>query len=211
MKSVAVVLLTSILMAGCVTRHPMGLNQAQWEALSPDRQAELQARQYAIDAEKRQQAENRRAEQARMAAEEARAEQERLRQIYANAAYGDIVTVTVQGGYLVYSGKLYPYEPVSFDLAKGETKRVIFRGRGQQTVATDYKVRLSEDGNTIYFDDSARQRIVLVNQDWEHGQTYRPDGTRNDVSVAIAGMVFTVRFKNLSGAPNRVIIEHQNR
>ena len=47
------------------------------------------------------------------------------------------------------TGKRYPYEPVSFDLVKGETKTVDFRGRGVQTIATSYDVRLSDDGNTI--------------------------------------------------------------
>jgi hypothetical protein len=187
----------------------MGLTRQQWEAMPPAQQADFQAKQYAIDEERRQAAEARRAEQARLAAEAARAEQDRLRQVYENARYGDIVHVTVQGGFIVYAGKRYPYEPVSFDLAKGETKQVAFNGRGLQTIATRYNARLTEDGNTIYFDDSFKQRIVLVNQEWERGQTYRPPGTENDVSVAIAGMAFFVKFKDLPGAPQRIIIERR--
>ena len=187
----------------------MGLTQQQWQALAPAEQAEYQAKQYAIDEERRQAAEAQRAEQARVASEAARAEQDRLRQVYANARYGDIVHVTVQGGSIAYAGKRYPYEPVSFDLAKGELKQVVMRGRGLQTIATRYNARLAEDGNTIYFDDSYRERIVLVNQEWERGQTYRPAGTENDVSVAIAGMTFFVKFKDLPGAPPRIIIERR--
>lgn len=202
-------LLIILLMAGCVSRYPMGLTQQQWEALSPALQAEYQARQYAIEEERRQAEDARRIEQSRLAAEVVRAEKERLRQVYANARYGDIVHVTVQGGVISYAGKRYPYEPVSFDLVKGELKQVSFYGRGLQTIATRYNVRLTEDGNTIYFDDSFRQRIVLVNQDWERGQTYHPGGSQNDVGVAIAGMTFSVRFKRLPGAPQRIIIERQ--
>ena len=197
------------LTAGCISRYPMGLSQQQWDALPPAQQAEFHAKQYAIDAERRQAEEAQRMEQARLAAEVARAEQERLRQVYANARYGDIAHVTVQGGFIAYAGKRYPYEPVSFDLAKGETKQITFYGRGLQTIATRYNVRLTEDGNTIYFDDSFRQRIVMVNQDWEHGQAYCPARSQNDVGVAISGMTFFVKLKDLPGGPQRVIIERR--
>jgi len=209
MKMITRGLLMALLTVGCVSRFPMGLTQQQWEALPPAQQAEFQAKQYAIDEERRQADEARRMEQARVAAETARAEQDRLQQVYANARYGDIVHVTVQGGFIAYAGKRYPYEPVSFDLAKGETKQVAFYGRGLRTIATRYNARLTEDGNTLFFDDSSRQRIVLVNQDWERGQTFRPEGSQNDVGVAISGMTFFVKFKDLPGGPQRVIIERR--
>ena len=209
MKSIVKCLVIALLMAGCVSRYPMGLSQQQWESLPSAQQADFQAKQYAIDEERSRAEEARRLEQVRLAAETARAERDRLRQVYANARYGDIVQVAVQGGFVAYAGKRYPYEPVSFDLAKGELKQVSFYGRGLQTIATRYNVRLTEDGNTIYFDDSIRQRIVLVNQDWERGQTYHPGGSQNDVGVAIAGMTFLVRFKRLPGAPQRIIIERR--
>ncbi|MEI6973017.1 MAG: hypothetical protein WCL44_16050, partial [bacterium] len=190
-------------------RYPMGLNQQQWEALPASQQADYQAKQYAIDEDRRKQAESQRMEQERLRIEQEKATQERLRQIYANARYGDIVQVSVQGGSIEYAGKRYPYEPVAFDLAKGETKQIAFRGRGLQTIATRYNVRLTEDGNTIYFDDSFRERIVLVNRDWERGESSRQTASRNEVGVAISGMTFFVKFKDLLGAPQRVIIEHR--
>ena len=195
------------LLAGCA-QYPMGLSQQQWEALSPSEQAGYQAKQYAIDQQDRQQAEARRLEQQRIAVEQALADKERISQIYANAKYGDIVRVNVVGGFIEHKGKRHPYEPVSVDLVRGETKQVIFLGEGNNTLSTRYNVRLSEDGNTVVFDDSYRQRIVMVNQDWERGQSYRPEGTRNDES-AFSGMTFFVKFKELPGAPRRIIIEHR--
>ena len=209
MKRITHFLMIAILSTGCASRYPMGLTQQQWEALSPAQQAEYQAKQYAIDEQRRQAEAARRAEQARIAAEAARAEQERVRQLYANARYGDIVTVTVRGGSIAYSGKRYPYEPVSFDLVRGERKEIEFRGRGLQTIATSYEVHLTEDGNTIYFDGSYRERVVLVNETWDRGQTYQPAGSKNDVGVSIAGMTFFVKYKELPGAPQRIIIEHR--
>lgn len=209
MKRLSRCLALVLLATGCVSRYPMGLSREQWESLPPDQQAEYQAKQYAIDEQRRQAEAARRAEQARLAAEAARAEQERIRQLYSNARYGDIVTVTVRGGSIAYGGKRYPYEPVSFDLVRGESKEVEFRGRGTQTIATHYDARLSDDGNTIYFDGSYRERVVLVNETWERGQTYQPSGSRNDVGVNIAGMTFFVKYKALPGGPQRIIIEHR--
>ncbi len=197
------------LVSGCVNRYPMGLSKQQWDSLAPSQQADYQAKQYAIDEQNHQQAESRRLEQQRIANDQAQAEKERIRQRYANARYGDIVRVSVQGGSLEYNGKRYPYEPASVDLVKGETKKVTFYGRGNNTLNTSFNVRLTEDGNTLVFDDSFRQRIVMVNQDWERGQAYRPDGTRNDVSVGLSGMTFFVKLKELAGAPQRVIIENR--
>ena len=195
------------IVVGCAMQHPMGLSTEQWNALPLERQAELQAQQYAIDAEQQRQRDARRLEEERIAHEQAMARAEQIRQAYANARYGDVVNVVVQGGFIEWNRKRYPYEPVSFDLIKGETKTVDFRGRGVQTIATHYDVRLSDDGNTVYFDDSSRQRVVMVNHDWEHGETYRPAGAMNDVSVELSGMTFFVKYKTLPGAPSKVIIE----
>lgn len=194
-------------MTACIARYPMGLSREQWDVLPPSQQAEYQAKQYQIDSDNQARAEEARRQAAAQKAEQARIEAERLRQAYNDARYGDIVTVTVQGGYLSYAGRRYPYEPVGFDLIKGEAKKVPFRGRGMQTIATEYVVRLSEDGNTIYFDDESNQRAVFVNHDWEHGETYQPAGTVNDVSVGLSGMTFFVKLKILPGAPSKVIIE----
>ena len=207
MKMVAQCLAIVLLTAGCISQYPLGMNREQWEALPLEKQAEYQAQQYAINEEQRQEREARRMEQERIAREQAIARAEQLRQAYANARYGDVVNVVVQGGSIAWGGRRYPYEPVSFDLVRGETKEVEFRGRGRNTVATHYDVRLSDDGNTVYFDDSSNRRIVMVNHDWEHGEYYQPTGTINDVNVALLGMTFFVKLKGLPGAPTKIIIE----
>ena len=70
MKLAAACILMALLLAGCISRYPMGLNREQWEALPPAQQAELQAKQYALDEGRRQADEARRIEQARLAAEQ---------------------------------------------------------------------------------------------------------------------------------------------
>lgn len=205
---IAAVLTVSASLSGCI-QYPMGLTRQQWESLPPAQQADFQTKQYAIDEQNRQQTELRRIEQQRLALEREQTEKERIRQLYVNARYGEIVRITVQGGFLEYNGKRYPYEPVSVDLVKGETKKVTFYGRGNNTLNTTYNLHLTDDGNTVIFDDSFRARIVMVNQTWERGQSYRPGDTRNDVSVGLSGMSFFVKFKELAGAPQRIIIEHR--
>ncbi|MFO0793571.1 MAG: hypothetical protein U0586_05855 [Candidatus Brocadiaceae bacterium] len=38
---------------GCATRYPLGLKEEQWQALSPQQQAEYTTKQYEIDEERR--------------------------------------------------------------------------------------------------------------------------------------------------------------
>lgn len=210
MKLIATCLMAVLLTAGCISRYPMGLSQVQWQALAPSQQAEYQAKQYAIDEERAKQAQAERLEAARVREAQAQAERDRIVRIYANAQYGDIVRINVQGGRLDYAGKSYPYEPVSFEIARGEVKEVAFRGIGLRTIATRYRASLSEDGNTLVFDDSFRDRIVLINSDWQRGQRYFPhQRTRNDVDVSLSGMTFFVKYRDLPGGPHRVIIEHR--
>ncbi len=209
MRTITSAVMLALLTTSCMAQHPMGLTREQWEATPPARQAIFQAQQYEIDEQRRQQAAAARLERERIAAEQMRAEQEHLRQAYANARYGDVVQVTVTGGFIAYGSKHYPAEPVAFELTKGERKRVDFAGGGSQRLVTRYSVRLSEDGNTITFDDSDRQRIILVNQNWDHGQTYRPGSTQNDVGVRLTGATFFVKLKPLQGGPTRIIIENR--
>lgn len=202
-----VVLLISALLGGCITRYPMGLSESQWNSLSPDKQAELQAQQFALDQQLYQQRESMRLERERIAREERVAQQEATRNAYAQARYGDILTISVRGGFLQWGGRRYAYEPVAFDLVRGEAKDVEFRGLGPQTVATTYRVRLSDDGNTVHFADGTSYRTVFVNTDWEKGERIESARIRNDVGVVLDGCSIYLKHKMLPGAPNRLIIE----
>ncbi len=46
-------LLLFVLFEGCATRYPLGLKEEQWQALSPQQQAEYTTKQYQIDEERR--------------------------------------------------------------------------------------------------------------------------------------------------------------
>jgi hypothetical protein len=201
--------LAGALLAGC-TSYPMGLKKEQWEALTPEQQADYRARQYAINEERRREVEERRREQERAAAEQERMERERLQAAYAQARYGDIVNVIIRGGTVSFAGKSRAYEPLSFDLIRGETRRVEFVRSEHSQVKTSIPVRLSEDGNAFYFDDQSPRRIVLVNDGWEKGRDYQPpDLAGGRGSSEASGITIRIQLKPLTGAPQRVIIEQR--
>ncbi len=198
-------------LSGCV-QYPLGLSQQQWQSLPPEKQAEYQAKQYQIDKDRQQQAEQARQQRSQQAATAARMEQERINALYANARYGDIVNVIVRGGAMKWNNETYPCEPLSFDLVRGETKEVEFRGRADnvRNLVSRYPVQLSEDGHTLYFNSESPNRITLVDDGWERGRTYPVTGhTLNEVTVGMSGMTISVKYKDMSGAPQRLIIEHR--
>jgi hypothetical protein len=193
--------------AGCML-YPMGLNKQQWESLSPVQQAEYRARQHEIDVERARQAALRQQEEARLAEERARAEQERAQEraraeqerlafAYRHARYGDIITVSVQGGEIAFNGKRHPYEPIAFELIRGECKEVQFARLGSPHQTTSIIMRLAEDGNTFYFDAPARKHIVIVNDGWEQGRTYTgfPVIQNSDGHSEAIGISIRIAFK----------------
>lgn len=190
-------LLSAVFMAGCTT-YPMGLNKDQWEVLPPAEQAAYQAKQSAIDQERARQYA---IEQARQVQEQRDAEErERIRvaEAYRHAFYGDVVTVTIQGGMVAFGGKRFPFEPLSFDLVRGESRLVEFTRQGRSYETTLVEVRLSEDGNTFYFDYPARKRFVAINDGWERGREYHPSeiGSHDGHSEAV-GVAIRIRHKPL--------------
>lgn len=128
----------------------------------------------------------------------------RTREAYARARYGDVVQVTIEGGYVAIHGKHQPYEPVRFDLVRGERKQVEFVQLGRSTSRGTVPVRLSEDGNTFYFDEPARDRVSLISTGWEAGRTFPALSVqdRNSQSEARA-ITITLKLKELPGAPRR--------
>lgn len=209
MKRLSRCLVLVLLATGCVSRYPMGLSREQWESLPPEEQAEYQAKQFVLDEQRRQAEEARRAEQARLAAEAARIERERIRQLYASARYGDIVRVSIQGGQLEIYGHRYPYHPVSFELVRGQSAVVEVTRVGRVSQVVGFDVRLSDDANMIYFDDFGSDAIVLANVDWERGQYYSPSVSGQGSGIRLVGATYFVKFKDLPGAPQRLIIERR--
>jgi hypothetical protein len=93
-------------------RFPLGLKEEQWQALSPQQQAEYTARQYQIDKERRKMREEYERQKKREAAEAVRLEKERILQLCRNARYGDIIQINISGGSIAFNGQRKSYEPL---------------------------------------------------------------------------------------------------
>ncbi len=203
------------LFAGCAS-HPMGLTRKEWESLPADRRAELRIE----EARNREERQRLRAEEARQvqAQREAaeRARQQALAERRAEARYGDIIVVTLQGGTLLHDGRRFVLEPRVFELLKGERMRLQLvgnegQGARSRSLFDIWMVNFSEDGHTVTLNDSGRgPPIVLINDGtWERGRPVNLNarGQNHSGAVDLAGMTATLRYKELPGSPPRVIIE----
>lgn len=209
MNSLPVLLMSLLVISGCAAPYPMGLSKEQWDALPPAQQAEYQAQQYAIDEQRRQKMEARREALAQEEKARMQAERERLQRLYTQGIYGDVVRVTVQGGYMQIYEDLCPYQPVAFEIAKGELKYVPFTRSGRIRQQINVRVRLSEDGNTLFFHDDSKELFTMVNTGWEAGQTYNLPRQGRYGHHTISDATITVKLKEMAGAPQRIIIENR--
>lgn len=189
------VLTATTILAGC--QYPMGLTKTQWKALPPEQQAEYRRQQSIIDEQRRREQAEIAAREKAEAAERARIEEMRIAARYENARYGDIVTVTIEGG-LIDFGKHRAYEAVRFDLVRGQRKLVEITQLGNSSIKVTVPVRLSEDGQTFYFDENARDRIALINANnaWQNGKRYESLAIHDTSSKSLAsGISIHLEYK----------------
>src|SRR3990172_11378521 len=180
-KYILLSLILIVLVYGCNNRFPLGLKEEQWQALSPQQQAAYTTKQYQIDEERRKMQEEYWRQQEREAAEAARLERERIMQLYKNTRYGDIIQVNISNGSIAFIGERKGYEPLSFDLVRGERKRISFYHHGKHiTHSTD--IWGAYDNNAFYFDvgddreyEHHTNKIVILDDGrWDEGETYLP-------------------------------------
>ncbi|HMO52173.1 MAG TPA: hypothetical protein PKE26_12400 [Kiritimatiellia bacterium] len=191
---------------GCAT-YPMGLTRQQWEALPPEEQAAFQVRQYEIDEQRRREQADRQERIRQQQQADAQAQRDRVATLYRDARYGDIVRVTIEGGYLRIYKELYPYHPVAFDLARGEIRDIRFTRSGRIAQSVSMPVRLSEDGNMLFFNDDRIGQVVFPQANWERGHVEWL--TTQGGSFGLEGARISIQFKELPGAPQRIILEQR--
>ena len=204
------VLLGALLLTSC--QYPMGLSKTQGQALTPEQQADYRRQQYQIDEQRRREREAEELRRRQEAEERARLEQERIRAAYAQARYGDVVTVSIEGGTVNIGGRPAPYEPLRFDLIRGERKQIVFFQQGRSSNRLPVDVCLSDDGNTFYFDERANDRIALISAGWEEGKVCGPLSVRDPFSQSRAQEIkISLQLKQLPGAPRRIILEERRK
>jgi len=165
--------LTILLLVGCAT-YPLDMTKEQWEALPPAQQAEARTKQAEIDAQKRAERLARLEEERRLREQQQREAEERLRAIYENPRYGDIIIVQIEGGEIGMGENRYPYQPVRFELARGETKFIDFVRQDRPTAFRELAMGLEQDASIFYFGRGSRYTIRIPNDGWQTGRTFHP-------------------------------------
>jgi len=205
-RCILILLLVFSLFEGCAKRFPLGLKEEQWQALSPQQQAEYTTKQYQIDEERRKRQEEYWRQKEREEAEAIRLEKERILQLYRNARYGDIIQVNISDGSIAFIGERKGYEPLSFDLVRGERKRISFYHHGKHiTHSTD--IWVAYDNNAFYFDVGDDREyehhtdkiVILDNGRWDEGKTYHPKTLDKSTDSQAQGIKVFIRYKPLPG------------
>ena len=185
---------------GCES-YPLGMSKDEWALLSPQEKAKATEEQNLIDAERRRVA----AEERRIAAEQEAIRQEQLAQEqaryqeeidrrYRYARFGDTISINIEGGTFRIDGKDRAYEPLAFDLIRGEAKTIQIHREDRRKSTLTVVVRASEDGRMIFFDDTSNKRLTFTEKTWDRGQTYPielHDNNRSDPR----NVTFTIRYK----------------
>ena len=192
--SSVLVVLCFFIFAGCISFHPLGMSNSEWNALSPQQKMEAREKQAKLDADKKQAKADR----------EATAQAASARR-YETARYGDIITVVIKGGTMDINGKRREYEPIVFDLVRGESKSIEIIRKDKRHYKDTAVVRLSEDGRTFYFDDKQRDNLKLIDEGWEYGKTYKIKELDNR-NTNPRDIEINVRYRPVDGRRDQVII-----
>ncbi len=180
-------IILALFFLGACTPHIFGVPEEQWAQMT------LEQRNVAMEAYHQQKKINaeRRLAESRRAAEEAKKER-----IQADLAakrdnypfhvshpqktwrYGDMIRVTVDNGEMDFKGKYREYRPMSFTIARGQRKAVVFRRSGRKShhgilVWVEYR------NKSLYFDVGKRGRHsdhaqrINYGRRWKSGKRYK--------------------------------------
>ena len=115
--------------------------------------------------------------------------------------------MSIQGGRFNLYGKDYPYQPVSFDMVRGEARNITITQQGRVSQSVEFPVRFAEDGNTFFFYADQSSQTPMINHSWDRGQRYRLTTRDNNFNLVNASVI--IRYKDLPGAPQRIILEQR--
>lgn len=143
-RKVAAAGLLALIVTACGPTYPLGMSEAEWLALPPDRQYEARLRQADLDATARAADAAREAEERRLEAER----QARIDGLYAHGGFGSVVECAMQGGLADFHPGWKPYEPLVFAIARGDERPVTLR-RADGRRTQDLWVALDEHGTHL--------------------------------------------------------------
>jgi len=223
MKKMTICFLALLLFLAACTPYMYGVPQDRWDRMSEAERiqamrvyereqeanrlaAEQRAQQRAIAEQARRQAAAERARQDALERERAQARQaalererhERIEAIHqGRGAHGELIRVRLQGGKIRIGEHFHRYEPLTFTIADGETRKIAvadFQGRVVDLSVTYAGGALSLDGVRFPYDRS-----------WGPGRLYTRTGTSGARELRDVDVFIEIRDRS-----SRIELEHQS-
>jgi hypothetical protein len=115
-----------IALTACMPRYPLGMSEAQWNAMTPSQQ------QAAIEKQAKKDAEQQRLQaiEARKQAEAEKKRRAELAALYNSGRMGDVIDCEISGGVADFYPGWKQIENVRFSLARSEIQEIEFREKG---------------------------------------------------------------------------------
>lgn len=134
-----------LLLTACATRHPLGMDEAQWQALSAEQRLAAQVQQ----AELERAAQERRAAEARAREAEAQRRQAELDERRRTAVYGERVQCIVDPAEAYLGGKWRSIEALAVDLVQGTPVDVTLHSNDHRSLRYRASAQARFDGLTV--------------------------------------------------------------
>lgn len=199
MKKKSVVGLFLLLGLAACAPYMYGVPQESWDKMSQTERVEAmrvyerneQARRVAAEERARTRAieeQTRRMAAEEQARREAR-ERDRIEAIYrGEGAYGDLIKVRLQGGVIRIGDRLQRYEPLTFNIANGETRRIeVIDHRGR---VADLTVAYADGA---FFLEGTR---FSYEKGWERGRGYANAGTSRGLELRGADLFIEIHSRS---------------
>ncbi|GFO64291.1 hypothetical protein M1B72_12700 [Geomonas paludis] len=183
MKELSLICLVLASLLTACTNYMYGVPQESWDRMSETERVEAirvyeqeqRARRQAEEEQARRQAVERERERARRAALE-RERQERIDAIHrGEGAFGELIRVRLQGGEIKIGDRHHHYQPLTFTIADGETRRIAVadrKGRETELTVTYAGGALSFEGLRFPYD-----------RRWGRGELYTDTGTSGPLAL----------------------------
>ncbi len=225
LKRIIPMLLALFVLSACVP-YMYGVPEEEWIRMSPEqRQVTMDAynAQQKIEAAQRLEEAKRAAEEARLARLQAERDAQN-RYHYNDTRYPppppgaytrheptrpwrsrNMIRVTVEDGEMRFRGKHREYQPVTFTIAEGERRALIFRRTGRKS-HHQIKVLVEYRDDDFYFDIGKRgihspntQRVAYRSSRWKTGKKFRhislgPGSVSNADNISISIKLLTDNY-----------------
>ena len=141
-----ILLAVSLVAAACMSNYPLGMDEAEWLALSPAQKLSAREKQAELDFKERARREAEREREKQREIRQAAERQAYVDTLYDRGSFGDLLRCTVKGAYVDFHPGWREVEPLTFTLARREQKLLTVQGGGKQRTIWS---QFSEDGSTV--------------------------------------------------------------